>query len=55
MISIIGAEIGFALITGLSTDTKPTPNQDEWLFIEVNTGKTCHSLNGEWILNNPQA
>ena len=40
---------GQALMYGLSTDTKPTPAQSGWSFIEVDTGKTLKGNGSNWI------
>lgn len=48
MISYFVQRSGQALLVGLSTDSKPTPLTDAWMFIEQDTAKIYKGVSGAW-------
>ena len=40
---------GEAMVTGLSTDIKPTQVPEDSVFIEIDTGKQYRFKSGTWI------
>jgi len=37
------------IITGLSSDTKPTAPQPEWIYLETDTGHLYLVVGGQWV------
>lgn len=54
-ISFHPKSVGEALITGLSTDTKPASPTAGWSFLETDTGKIYGVSGGEWVCHSDES